>query len=136
MAQESSLFRLIYASEAEGLSKTDLAAILEVSETNNQRDNITGGLLLSTEKVLQVLEGARDLVTATYNRIAQDDRHKNVVILSAATTDRRIFRDWSMRFFGDTALNRDLILKFSTTDRFEPSRLSSECAVSLLQSLE
>lgn len=96
---------------------------------------ITGGLLSSVDKILQILEGPRDLVTSAYNRIARDDRHTGIVILSAGPTERRFFRDGSMRFFGDTALNRETILEFAATDRFEPARLSADSTASLLRSL-
>ena len=46
---------------------------------------------------LQILEGPRDLVTATFSRILRDERHVDVVNLLSSEIDRRLFPKWSMR---------------------------------------
>jgi Sensors of blue-light using FAD len=77
------LVRLMYASRATDPVRQDsLQAILKKSTGNNPGVGITGVLCFSGEIFLQVLEGGRLQVSALYNRIAQDPRHRDVVLLS------------------------------------------------------
>ena len=61
-----------------------LGAILKRSKENNPSVGVTGVLCFcSTANLfLQVLEGGRMAVSALYNRIAQDARHRDVALLS------------------------------------------------------
>ena len=45
---------------------------------------------------LQVLEGGRSQVSALYNRISADPRHRDVVLLSYDEIGERSFAGWSM----------------------------------------
>lgn len=47
---------------------------------------------------LQLLEGEKDQVMTTFNRIALDERHSHVVILGEGPIERRNFEDWDMGF--------------------------------------
>jgi len=70
--------------------------ILAVSAKRNQRDAITGLLLADGESFVQVLEGADRLVTACYERILMDDRHRDARLRLLAGIDERSFPRWSM----------------------------------------
>ncbi len=50
----------------------------------------------------QVLEGPREVVECTFDRIAADIRHTDVTVLSFTPTQRRSFPDWSMAFCGQS----------------------------------
>ena len=77
------LVRLMYASRAaEGLKPDAVGAILKKSTANNPAQGVTGVLCFSGKVFLQVLEGGRSQVSQLYNRIAQDPRHTDVVLLS------------------------------------------------------
>ena len=77
------LVRLMYASRAtESINQESLQSILKKSVANNPATGVTGVLCFSGNIFLQVLEGGRSQVSALYNRIAQDPRHREVVLLS------------------------------------------------------
>jgi len=89
--------QLIYASHPFGYDDLVLAGILAKARANNTRDGITGALICREDLFLQLLEGKRDVVTAAFGRILQDDRHIDVVNLWSGDIDKRLFPEWSMR---------------------------------------
>ena len=89
--------QLIYASHPFGFDDLMLAGILAKARANNTRDGITGALICREDLFLQLLEGKRDVVTAAFGRILQDDRHIDVVNLRSGDIDKRLFPNWSMR---------------------------------------
>jgi len=93
-----SLVQLIYVSELVRNDETQIPAIMASSVRHNAEDGITGMLLYSQGNFLQVLEGERDKVDATYARIAQDPRHRNTVMLTEEPVDERHFANWSMGY--------------------------------------
>jgi len=92
------LERVVYASEA---AKADpgmvvLADILATSDRNNRRDGLTGALVVTATQFLQVLEGARQDLDRTLERLRADPRHREIEVLSRGTVDRRQFGQWTM----------------------------------------
>ena len=88
------LVRLMYASRAgEPVDADALAAILKRSKEHNPTVGVTGVLCFCTSAhiFMQVLEGGRDAVSALYNRIAQDPRHRDVALLSYEEIGERSF---------------------------------------------
>jgi hypothetical protein len=92
-----SLYQVVYASQPFGYDDAMLNGILADARRCNQRDGITGSLVCRADLYLQMLEGPADLVAATFERIARDDRHQAVRRLLAGPTAHRIFPDWAMR---------------------------------------
>jgi len=77
-----------------------LRCILAVARRRNQADNITGALLFTASGFAQVLEGQRDAVERTFERIGADPRHADITVLAFTPIERRSFPDWSMGFSG------------------------------------
>jgi hypothetical protein len=99
------LHQLIYASvRNSNCSDAEIKKILDSSNRNNGKKDITGVLLYSPTKFLQVLEGDKDLIVALYENIKKDDRHKNVIMISLKTISERHFPSWQM---GSKELNSD-----------------------------
>ena len=67
-------------------------------------DNVTGALLFTNAGFEQVLEGPREVVERTFERIVADRRHADVTVLSFTPTPRRSFPDWPMAFCGQSVL--------------------------------
>lgn len=67
------------------------------SSKNNLRDKITGLLLLSGDRFLQVLEGDSKAVNRLYGKIYQDSRHREVELISFESIDVPYFETWGMR---------------------------------------
>lgn len=92
--------QLIYVSDANLPADADPAFVaLQIviqSMHKNRLVDVTGFLVSSGDRFLQVLEGPIEQVQRTFDRIAVDPRHKNLVVLSDKPTQHRLFHDWSM----------------------------------------
>ncbi len=130
------LVRLMYASRTSEAFKADgLNAILKKSTTNNPSVGVTGVLCFSGEVFLQVLEGGRSQVSALYNRIASDPRHRDVVMLSYEEIDERSFAGWAMGQVNMNRLNPALLLKYSEKAVLDPYAVSGKVSMALFNEL-
>jgi hypothetical protein len=108
------LYRLIYCSRnvlgrrspAVGMEQ-EIRAILGSARRCNKEDNVTGALLFTASGFAQVLEGPREVVERTFERISADPRHADVTVLCFTPTERRRFPDWSMGFSGQPSPGAD-----------------------------
>ena len=93
-----SLFRLIYKSTS--TEKVDfelLSSLMASSEVHNKPLEVTGMLLATKNKFLQILEGERDSINIVYHNITKDKRHTNISLLSFDPIEDRFFKQWSMK---------------------------------------
>lgn len=100
-----SLIRLAYASEATFREKPveqgvepNMARILMTSRKNNAKSQIVGGLYYGNGCFFQYLEGEEQAVSELYDRIARDERHRNVTTLIKEPLAARTFSNWSMKY--------------------------------------
>ncbi len=77
-----------------------LSDILQISQRNNLRDNITGVLMFHNMLFFQVLEGDDSSVERCYARIVQDPRHTNVSLMLDDEAQSRTFPNWAMAYAG------------------------------------
>jgi len=128
----------MYASRAAATVDVEaLATILRQSKENNLLAGVTGVLCFcSNARVfLQVLEGGRGAVSAVYNRIAQDPRHGEVVLLSYEEIGERSFASWSMGQVNMSRLNPALVLKYSENAVLDPYAVSGHASLALFNEL-
>jgi hypothetical protein len=93
------MYRYVYvSSEAFKFSDRQLLEMLEVSRRRNAACDVTGLLLYLSGNFIQLLEGAKEDVLATFARIAADNRHRGVNTLLNGACEKRDFQDWSMGF--------------------------------------
>ena len=91
-----SLYRLIYCSlrvlapPLDG-PDTDLLDVVATARAHNDSDGVTSVLLFTGTGYAHVLEGPRDTLEHTFDRIAEDERHSEVTMLSFTPTERRRF---------------------------------------------
>lgn len=95
------IHRLLYHSEvelvgSEAPGSARVRLIAEKSAARNAAAGLSGALLHSRGRFIQVLEGPVDPLEETFERICCDLRHRNVVLLEYTPTDDRIFAEWSM----------------------------------------
>jgi hypothetical protein len=130
------LVRLMYASRAtDTISQEALHAILRKSVANNPGAGVTGVLCFSGKIFLQVLEGGRLPVSALYNKIAQDPRHRDVVLLSYDEISERSFAGWAMGQVNMSRLNPSLLLKYSETAVLDPYAVSGAVSMAMFNEL-
>jgi len=91
------LKQIVYASRPFGYDDAVLRQILGTARTINAETGITGSLICREDMYLQLLEGPEQEVEATYERIANDDRHIDVTRLVTLPIQMRMFTSWAMR---------------------------------------
>ena len=93
------MISLIYVSSSVKLmGEQELLDILKVSRQKNEHFDITGMLLYKGGNFMQVLEGPEEQVEQLYETIKKDARHKDVMIISRETIQKRQFPSWEMAF--------------------------------------
>lgn len=94
------LYQLIYSSTYQvGRVDSPLQALRDIVRTsikNNARGEVTGFLIFDGSTFLQILEGRRSDVIATYERIALDLRHRSPKTLFSRSIEQRDFSGWAM----------------------------------------
>ena len=105
------LHRVIYASEAVGVTGTStlsIAQILGVSERNNRRDHLTSCVMFHQGHILQAIEGARADVDRLVRRLLDDPRHSGLrILIDTPIAARRI--DEPMGLCGDPSALLDRV---------------------------
>ena len=130
------LVRLMYVSRAsDSVNQNELVAILKKSKANNVGLGVTGVLCFSAGIFLQVLEGGRSPVSALYNKIANDPRHHDVVLLSYEEVNERSFAGWSMGRANLARLNPSLVMKYSETALLNPYAVSGKMSMALFNEM-
>ena len=76
----------------------DVLSIVRVSRDYNSRAGITGYLAYDGEAFLQVIEGPDAAVDSLYDRILDDPRHHQIVLLADGPVRTRAFADWAMGY--------------------------------------
>ena len=98
-AGSSELFyQLAYCSVLkQHMSASAVQDIVDVSQCNNVKNNITGMLLIEQGLVVQWLEGKEADVRALWARLQSDSRHHCLVeLLHRSFIKERLFLDWAM----------------------------------------
>ncbi len=105
--RSAGLYFLLYVSEAlSPLSPPQLDQLLLHTRRNNARAGITGCLLYENERFMQMLEGERDAVLSTFDRIRDNALHAGVRVVMQGPARRRVFTHWSMLLPDDSAARR------------------------------
>lgn len=113
-----------------------LREILKVSQANNSRDGITGYLIFDKTWFVQILEGERAMVQATYDRIAKDARHERVSKLEVRPIKMRDFGQWSMGGAMRNLDQQEVFLRHGISGAMDPSRMTAQAVVALARDLE
>ncbi|MCV9386227.1 BLUF domain-containing protein [Reichenbachiella ulvae] len=109
--ENSQLHRMVYtSSRAPNCNEEAIEQILEASRRNNKPLGITGLLVHTEMRFLQILEGSKNTVLDVYNRIQEDPRHRDSEIKYFEPVDERYFSDWHM---GSKNIEKDS-LEFDT----------------------
>jgi hypothetical protein len=102
------IHRLVYCSrnEIQGSSSEvidEIRKVLLSARANNAREGVSGALLFNEGLFAQVLEGPLQSVERIFEKIQQDPRHSDVIVLECEPARSRIFAAWSMAFAGVSA---------------------------------
>jgi blue light- and temperature-responsive anti-repressor len=136
----SQLFRLVYYSRnlIPG-SANDVVAevrqILATSRRNNATCGVTGALMFNSGCFAQVLEGSRQAIEQTFERIQRDSRHNQVTVLEYGKIDRAAFPAWSMAFVGENMQDRDLFGVIGSESGFDSKHLTAAAVFETVERL-
>ncbi|HMA98559.1 MAG TPA: BLUF domain-containing protein [Wenzhouxiangella sp.] len=126
----AAIIRLVYASKInfdpsadEGVVPSVVQEILSQSRRNNDPHNIGGVLCYGDGYFFQCLEGERSLVENLYDRLLEDERHRDVTLLSKRPVQQRMFKLWTMKFMSVDAKIRRM-LEVENLESFEPHQFS------------
>ncbi|TXN01105.1 blue light sensor protein [Methylobacterium sp. WL64] len=136
----SELYRLVYASKnlfhgSEAELTAVVGQILAASQRNNARADVTGALMFNAGAFAQVLEGPRQGVEETFERIQCDGRHGDVTVLQCGPTESRNFANWSMAFVGASAGGQARFNRLAAESGFDLSRLDGDAVFAMLHEL-
>ena len=93
------IFGLTYVSSASGIYDAEtFRDIALYSGPYNAEHEITGMLLVYNETIVQFLEGPEAEVLSLYDRIENDNRHKNPIVVSTRNYRIREFPEWTMGY--------------------------------------
>ncbi len=104
-------YQIIYISEktSEFKPDNDLNKIISSSFRNNNARDVTGVLMYNGGFFFQVIEGKKEDVVYTYNKIILDPRHQNVNLLADREIEHRNFEDWPLALVKLSDVDLDVI---------------------------
>lgn len=135
-------WQLLYRSvQAYEMESADLMKLLFDARAFNRENGITGLLLHHDTRFMQLLEGERHEVHALFRKIADDARHRDVVIEMEAGAIRRSFPDWQMGYAEAPEIDGQPALVGAGSERdaigmLRRIVLTDACAQRMLQFLE
>jgi len=122
------MYRLMYLSTSTvKFTDEDYEVLLDVARKNNQEKGVTGLLIIKGRSFLQCLEGNKEDVLYIYEKIEQDDRHKDIIKVVEEEDEKRYFPNWSMGYknFGHLdVVNSEKLINFSKIENIR--NLSSD----------
>jgi hypothetical protein len=93
------MHHIIYLSRvSQKLKPEELVALLVKARRSNELAGITGAMVYGEGQFIQILEGEEAAVTALYERIVADPRHRSILKLADKPIVERTFIKWSMAF--------------------------------------
>ncbi len=91
------LAQLVYVSKRKAkCTEEEINNILAACKRNNPNLGITGVLLYSRDKFIQLVEGENKTIMSLYDKIRDDSRHENCVMVSLSPIKEKSFPSWHM----------------------------------------
>jgi hypothetical protein len=91
------LSQLVYVSNRKpNCTEAEIEKILASCKKNNPPLNITGILLYSDKKFIQLVEGESKVIMELYDKIKKDVRHANPMMISLNPIKEKSFPSWHM----------------------------------------
>ena len=98
------MHQLVYSSRSrKNFSASELKSMLETFRAYNASVGVSGILIYSFGRFLQLIEGEKATVEALFASILKDGRHFDIDRINVQLP-RRLFQEWSMGYFD---LDRD-----------------------------
>jgi hypothetical protein len=135
------LYQIIYYSTAcKNVNEGELYTLAVEAQLSNEKNAVTGLLAYIegvykncvTSRFMQVLEGSKEQVVATYQKIKTDQRHCNVRHLMERAIFNRSFGEWSMKLEKiDLNAHPSLIEFFNLEQHLSQHTVLNDCTAAL-----
>ena len=112
-----------------------IAEILATSVANNLRDCITGALICDDRWFVQELEGAESKVSAAFERILRDQRHRDVSLVTMQAVAARRFPNFAMVCVFRDEDNCDLFRHYGEDESFDPRQMRADRLSDLIEAV-
>lgn len=76
----------------------NVARILHKSRSNNAKNGLVGVLYFGNGNFFQCLEGDEEAVDTLYKKLEEDQRHKDITLLSKKRITAISFSSWAMKY--------------------------------------
>ena len=113
----------------------EVARILEQARRNNERNGITGALVINESYFLQVIEGSRPIINALLQELVKDKRHLSLRIVECREVEQRRWGKWSMKYLNPNDLHNEDVLRFSSSAEFNPYLMSASQIMLFIEAL-
>jgi len=91
------LSQLVYVSQrSKSCTAAEIDNILASCKKNNPSLDITGVLLYSEHRFIQLVEGEYKLINDLYDKIKKDSRHNSPMMISLSPIKEKSFPSWHM----------------------------------------
>lgn len=130
------ILRLTYVSRhnAEN-SNIEVTRILSQSRRNNERDGITGALVINDEYFLQSIEGSRPVINALLRKLVNDNRHFALQVIECSEVEERLWSKWSMKHLSARDQDKEYVRKYSAGTVFDPYLMSTSQILKFIETL-
>lgn len=137
------LVQIIYVSKSSFTSsihsagiEPNVARILAKSRINNRKNGLVGVLYFGDGCFFQCLEGKEAQIDMLYEKLQQDPRHKDLMLISRKQITALSFTDWAMKYVPlDAKLNNELQANgYSSFDPYKFDVVMTTKVLKLLQS--
>lgn len=119
------LYRLIYTSTVNTLEHGGLQNVVESMAYENDRNFITGMLLMDNGYFVQLLEGERAAVSQRFIEIAAEPYHRGVEIMVCEPIDARLFSSWEARYVAKRGQSALFLKRYQGGETFNPYKLTA-----------
>ncbi len=93
------LYRFVYTSgRTMECNEEEIEKILTSARRNNPALGLTGLLIHTNNRFLQILEGEKSKIESLYAKILEDNRHVRATQRFMEPVTERLFGDWSMGY--------------------------------------
>jgi len=116
-------------------SAAEIHRLLKQARERNARLGITGALLFTEGRFVQVLEGDEAPVMGLIEDIKRDSRHCDIDVLPARLAPERCFSQWSMAFVGASPQAQNYYRDFSLRERLEWTATTTDLLAALILDL-
>lgn len=112
-----------------------LSSLVKQADANNVPHGVSGCLIHVDDYFIQVMEGPRGPLSETYNRIAHDERHSDVNLVTVGPILVRQFTQPTLAAFDISSATNPVFAKYRVKPQFCPYHMAPHALSDLIDQL-